>query len=495
MQVGIIGSGVAGMAIAIRRAVRGDAVTVFEKNAQPGGKMGTLSLDGYRFDTGPSLFTLPELVAELFTLAGRNMDRYLRAEPLEIGCRYFFPDGSVFDFYRDRDLLDREIATKSREHPETVFRRLDHARQQYALGAPVFLFSDFHDWRNFNTPPFRHVAKHLGRLDFLRTMHRANRSDFRDDRFVRIFDRYATYNGSSPFRAPATLNMIAHLENNLGAYFPHGGIRAIADALYRLAADLGVTFRFNEQVRRIAVAGNRAQSLVTEQGTYDFDCIVSAVDARYAAENLWPRNPYRGRLKRSELSSSALIFYWGIDGQNEKLGLHNILFSDDSRQEFRDLFRRKTVPADPTVYIFISARAEPQDAPAGCENWFVMVNAPADTGQGWEALTQRTRASVIKRIDRMLGTDIASRIVREHITAPPALAQATNSTAGALYGTSSNSPLAAFLRHPNQAGRIGNLFFAGGSVHPGGGIPLCLASAAIVDRKITHNLQDGTHKH
>ncbi len=192
-----------------------------------------------------------------------------------------------------------------------ITRRLEKAAEVYELSAPVFLFSPFGELSLFNTPPYKRVAARFYQLDFFRSMHRANRSDFTDPNFVQLFDRYATYNGSDPYRAPATLNMIAHLENNTGAFFPVKGVYSIAAALYTTAKELGVAFRLGEKVDRIITEGNRATGLSAGGRTERFDLVVSDADVKYAANHLMDGHPLKKRLNRGGLSSSALIFYWG----------------------------------------------------------------------------------------------------------------------------------------------------------------------------------------
>lgn len=480
MNTAVIGAGIGGLAAAIRLAAAGDEVTVWEQHCAPGGKMAELRMGPYRFDTGPSLLTLPDLVEELYTLCGERMEEHLPIVRLDASCRYFFPDGSGFTFYNDPQRLSRELAAQGFAEEDALRRRLQRARAAYELSAPVFLFGNFDLLANFNTPPYRRIARHLGQLDFLRTMHGANRRDFRDRRLIRLFDRYATYNGSSPYRAPATLNMIAHLENNLGAGFPAGGIYAIAEALYRLALRQGVRFRFRSPVERIVVRDGSAVGLVVDGQRVPCERIISDVDVRYLAERLLEGHPLLRRLRRAECSSSALIFYWGVDREFGQLGMHNVLFANDYRAEFRHLFRQGDLADDPTVYLFISSKVVRRDAPPGCENWYAMVNAPADSGQAWDRLVARARELVMRKIDRTLGTHIARHIVAERICTPPDIAARTMSCGGALYGASSNSPAAAFRRHPNRLRAFRNLYFVGGSVHPGGGIPLCLAGARTV---------------
>ncbi|MCD8185626.1 MAG: FAD-dependent oxidoreductase, partial [Rikenellaceae bacterium] len=385
------------------------------------GKISELRTGGYRFDTGPSLFTLPELVEELFSLCGEKMADHLPYRRLEVNCHYFFERTGRLVFYHDPEKLQKAMEETGIADPDSVFRRLGRAREVYELSAPVFLFTDFHTWSNFRMPPYRKIARKLYKLDFLRSMHRANRKDFRDGRLVKIFDRYATYNGSNPYRAPATLNMIAHLENNIGAFFPEKGIYSIVEELYALALRQGVRFRFDTPVTGIVTENGQAVAVETAADSQCYERIVSDVDVKYLARRLMKDHPLHRRLERSRPSSSALIFYWRIDRIFPRLDLYNILFAEDYKSEFEAIFRYGRIADDPTVYLFISSKVVPDDAPAGCENWFVMINVPSDSGQPWPEMIARARKNVIRKIDRILGTSIQDHIVGEQVAFPPTL--------------------------------------------------------------------------
>jgi phytoene dehydrogenase-like protein len=209
------------------------------------------------------------------------------------------------------------------------------------------------------------------------------------------------------------------------------------------------------------------------------DVVLSNMDVTPTYRRLLPDLKAPEKTLNQERSSSALIFYWGVRRDFPELNLHNILFAGDYEAEFHDLFERKRLHADPTVYIHITSKDLPGEAPEGGENWFVMINAPADYGQDWTAWRTQARASVLAKIERALGVDVAPFIEVEDVLDPPTIQARTGSDRGALYGASSNNAMAAFLRHPNFHRQIPNLFFVGGSAHPGGGIPLCLLSAKI----------------
>jgi diapolycopene oxygenase len=485
--VAVIGAGIAGLATAVRLAVAGHAVTVFEAGPTFGGKMHQFALPGgYRFDAGPSLFTLPQLVDDIFRLAGRTPADYFRYERLDPITNYFFADGTRLTAWADSQKFAAEVETKLGTPAAAVTAFLGRAGRAYDATADTFLHKSLHKAGTYLSPETLKAVAALPQLGLLGTMHQRHEKAFGNDpRLVQLFDRYATYNGSDPYQAPATLSMIPHLEHGIGAFYPEGGIYAIAESLERLATEFGVKFRYNEPVEEIVTAEKRVTGVRTALDVYDFGRVVSNMDVVPTYRRLLPHQPAPERTLGQPRSSSALIFYWGISHEFPELDLHNIFFSADYQAEFRAIFQEKTVADDVTVYVNITSKKTPTDAPPGHENWFVMVNVPHDQGQDWEALTQKTRAAVLRKLSLTLGTDVAPLIAAERVWTPPGIAADTSSFGGALYGSSSNNALAAFLRHPNFSGRLEGLYFCGGSVHPGGGIPLCLLSAKIVSTLIS----------
>ncbi|OGX88405.1 phytoene dehydrogenase [Hymenobacter glacialis] len=484
--VAVIGAGIAGLATAVRLAITGRAVTVFETSGTFGGKMHQFSLPGgYRFDAGPSLFTLPQLVDDIFRLAGREPSDYFRYERLDPITNYFFADGTRLTAWADAQKFAAEIEDKLGTPAATVTQFLGRSHKAYDATAGTFLHKSLHKASTYLSPETLKAVAALPSLGLLGTMHQRHAQAFTDPRLVQLFDRYATYNGSDPYQAPATLSMIPHLEHGIGAFYPEGGIYAIASSLARLAEEFGVKFRYNEPVEEIVVAEGRVTGVRTAQDVYDFGQVVSNMDVVPTYRRLLPREPAPERTLSQPRSSSALIFYWGVAREFPELDLHNIFFSADYQREFQAIFQDKTVADDVTVYVNITSKKTPADAPTGHENWFVMVNVPHDQGQDWDALTAKTRAVVLRKLSQVLGNDLVPLITTEKVWTPPGIAADTSSFGGALYGSSSNNALAAFLRHPNFSGRLEGLYFCGGSVHPGGGIPLCLLSAKIVSSLIT----------
>ena len=483
----VIGGGIGGLATSIRLASAGFDVQLFEASNRAGGKLNELRLDNFRFDTGPSLFTLPQLVDELFEMSEADKQDYIAYNRLDIICKYFYEDGTVINAWQDPVKFAHEIQEKTTDTASHILQFLFKSRQIYDLTAGIFIHSSFHDPATFFSMDFIKAVTRFYKLSAFSTMHQVISRSFNDSRVIQLFDRYATYNGSNPYKAPGTLNVIPHLEHNIGAYFPEEGMYSIASGLTRLAEKKGVQIHLNSKVKKIITSGSNIKGILTMDNTLsEGEIVVSDIDIVYLYKML-ENYKIPDQYLKQERSTSALIFYWPVKKTFPQLELHNILFASDYREEFSFLFEKKEVYHDPTVYIFISSKKVKADAPEGCENWFVMINVPENNGQDWHSLRDTARQNIQKKINRILKTDIGSYISGEEVLDPPGIEEKTSSFHGSLYGASSNSALSAFRRHPNFSSKIRGLYFAGGSVHPGGGIPLCLASAKIVSGKIIKN--------
>lgn len=481
-KIVVIGSGVAGMASAIRMAVRGHEVHVFEANPYAGGKLTGIEANGYRFDAGPSLFTMPEYFEQLFALAGKSFQDYCPYQRLDVITHYFYPDGTRFKAFGDRD----EFANEALEHLGVPVRdtidHLDQSKKLYELTHNIFLNKSLHTVKQQSAKEILKAGRYFRSLDLFRTMHQANKQRFRKySKMIQLFDRFATYNGSDPYQAPATLNVIPHLEHHIGAFFPLGGMHSITQAMVKLGEELGVHYHFNAPVQSIEVERRKAVGIRVADEFIQADQVICNMDISFAYPRLLPKQKAPKKILSQPRSSSALIFYWGIKKQFPELGLHNILFSNDYKKEFDTIFNQRSIDEDPTVYINISSKYKVDDAPEGCENWFVMINVPNNDGQDWDHLIQLARKRIVHKINTMLGTDLESLIEAEDLLEPRTIESRTGSAQGALYGSSSNNRMAAFLRHANFSRKIDDLYFCGGSVHPGGGIPLCMLSAKITD--------------
>jgi phytoene desaturase len=481
----VIGSGVAGLAAAIRLAAAGNEVQIIEANSYPGGKLSEFEISGFRFDAGPSLFTLPHLVEELLLLAGKNPKECFPYRKLEKGCHYFYEDGTKLIAYADPNKFSEEIERKLGVSAGIIKQYLKMAKLRYEITAPLFLEYSLHKLKNYTRFATLRGIFNILKLNLFEPMHAENKRILKHPHLVQYFNRFATYNGSNPYLAPALLNMIPHLEHHIGTYFPVRGMHQITETLYQTALELGVTFHFNEKVEEIILEGDKVCGVRSAKTSYIADKVISNMDIHPTYKNLLRKVEAPKRLLVQEKSSSALIFYWGIKHSFPELDLHNIFFSADYEKEFETIFKEEKLFLDPTIYINITSKYNTSDAPAGSENWFVMINTPNNTGQDWDEWIGVTREKIIEKLERILGKSIREHIVCEQVLDPRSIESKTSSFRGSLYGNASNNRYAAFLRHANFHSKIKGLYFCGGSVHPGGGIPLCLNSGKIVAQLIS----------
>jgi diapolycopene oxygenase len=478
-RIAVIGSGIGGLAVAIRLAAKGHDVTVYEANATAGGKIAEHRAAGFRFDMGPSVLTMPQYIDELFALCGENPRDHFNYHRLDPIFQYFFEDGTIIRTPADTEKLMDELVGKTSVTRENVREFLQRSKEKLELTDPVFLQRSLHEWRNYFDRPTLRGILNFHKVEAFTTMAKANARLFKDAKVEDIFNRYASYNGSDPYKAPATLNLISHYEITLGAYYPKGGMFALTKALVALAGRMGVQMEFNARVERIHVVNGRATGITVGATLLEYDRVVSNADVNTTYDRLMPDQPRPSRTLDQPKSGSAIVFYWGMDRQFPQLQLHNMFMTADAKVEYARISDHADVCDDPTVYLYISAKENTDDAPLGNENWFAMVSVPHDSGQDWDAIVQRTRQNVLAKLSRQLGEDVASHIVYEHVLNPRGIASGTSSINGAIFGNSSNGIFAAFLRHPNFSSGIKELYFCGGSVHPGSSIPLSLLSAKI----------------
>lgn len=476
----VIGGGVSGLAISIRLAKKGYRVEIWEQNDFLGGKLSEHWEDGFRFDAGPSLFTLPELLEEVLELSGHSelMPSLHRLDPV---CRYFWNDGTRFDAAADPQQFAQDAALTFGIDAQRVATQLNHSREIYTISAPVFLERSMHRIGTYLSLDFLKGVVQMPKLDVFKTMHEAHKTNLGHEKLVQLFDRYATYNGSNPYKAPATLQAIPSLEYFRGAWLPEGGMISITKALTETAKRMGVEMHMQRSATAIHHNGKKVEFVEWEGGKEQANLVVSAIDVQRLYPLLHPAIQLPKRIEAAERSTSALVFNWGMGSSYPELDVHNILFTSNYPGEFEALsIPGNGIIEDPSIYIFISSKRVKEDAPAGGENWFTMVNAPGIGALNPEQI-QEARERIGGKISRMLGRDIFSDIRAEWIMQPADIARRTGSPDGALYGPSSNTLLSAFNRHANSTSKIKGLYFTGGSVHPGGGIPLCLMSAKITD--------------
>lgn len=485
----VVGAGLGGLAGAISLAASGYRVRIFEKNGSPGGKLARLEADGFAFDLGPSLLTLPDVFRELFAEAGADFDAEVPLHRLTTLCRYRFADGSALDL---PDGLEAQVEAIHELNPaeSLAWRRFAvWVREVYEAASEPFMRRPFGDLAGMTGAAGKAMLRQLPSVLSPRSLDGMAGRYFADPRLRQLIGRFATYNGSTPFRAPATFAIIAHVEHALGAFHPIGGIRRIADAEVALAGRLGVELTLNAPVTEVVLRDRQAIGVRLASGeVIEADAVLVNADATTAWERLMPpdADPWtRRRLVRAEPSTSALVMALGLRGPAPQLAHHNVAFSANYREEFADLTERRRPAEDPTVYVCASSRTDASQAPPGGEALFVMVNLPALNGaEDREALIAHQRERIFSRL-ASAGLAVDGRdIVHESYVTPSDFASRDGSRDGSLYGPASNSRLHAFWRQPNRSRRVPGLFFAGGGAHPGGGMPLVTLSGRIAADEI-----------
>lgn len=474
----VIGSGISGLAIALRLAADGWQVDVFERNEHIGGKVNEVVIDGFRFDFGPTVLTMPWLIDDLFRLHDKDPRSYFKLHKLDEVSRYFFNDGKVVRAYNDSEKYAEELEKTIGIPKKNFYRFLQDAATKFNLTNEVFLKSSLHRLSNYTRWAAVKGILLFYKVGAFTTMAKWNRKLFQNTYMEQIVNRYAQYNGSHPYEMSSTFNVIAHVELGMGVNHIEGGMRRMIDSLLKLCDEVGVKISKNTCVDKIVVKDGKATGISINQKEIEYDLVVSNSDIYNTFNHLLDGYSI-DKLKVREPSSSAVIFLWGVQGKYEKLGINNFLLGEKCKPEFDAIFKNKELPDDGAIYIHICSKLNHSDAPENCESWFVMMNAPIDNDQNWEGDVQVLREKMIKKISSLLDEDMEKMILNEKIYSPKDLEQSYLSFKGSIYGDSSNSIWSAFLRQKNYSSKIDHLYFTGGSVHPGSGIPLCLNSAEI----------------
>jgi phytoene desaturase len=468
----IVGAGLGGLATAIRLASAGHRVEVWERNLTLGGKLQEVRDQGFRWDVGPSLLTMPAVLENLFTAAGRQLTDYLTLVPLETTCRYRWADGTV---------IDEDAAFWAR--PE-VARFLHYAQGIYELSGEAYLhYPPEEFWRAFtlrSLPALRHLPK----VATTQTLAEKVDSFFTDPHLRQLFYRFATYNGSSPYRTPATFNIIPYVEQHFGGWYPRGGLARIPEALGKLALELGVTFHFDTTVSSYDGRVLRATNGISAKPK----AVICNQDVLMAAQT-WLASSYtqkqRDSFQREPLSCSGFVVLLGVNRRYPQLAHHNIFFSEDYAQEFTDIFNRQRLPEKPTIYVSVTSRTDPEHAPVGMDNYFVLVNSPSLAPDRLsEAKIETYAQAIIERLEKCGLEDLPKHVISLRTLTCHEFATRDLSHHGSLYGWASHSIRASLLRPPLQHPNWKQVYFVGGTTHPGGGIPLVLLSAQMVANKI-----------
>ena len=476
-RVVVIGAGVGGLGAACRLAGAGCDVLVLEAADAIGGKLGTERWEGHTFDTGPSLMTMPFTLRETLAAADVDLDGVLELAPVEPICRYRWHDGSELSTWTDET---RTAAAFDAVEPGAGAgwrALLEQGRRTWEMSLPLFLSQP--------VGSLLEIARRSGRpidprdIQAHVTLSRIGARRFRDPRLRQVVDRYATYAGADPARAPGTLSVIPYTETAFGAWHPLGGMHRIAEVLRDAIVARGGEVRTGARVRRVLVEDGTAVGVELVDGSVErADAVVSNADAARLYEELLPDPSAAEAIARAPGSVSGFVLLLAIRGRTPDLPHHSIWFPRDYRAEFADVFDDPQPPNDPTIYLCNPAATDPSCAPDGDESWFVLVNAPQHGPVDWDAEGARYQERILDRLDA-LGLDARARAKKVIRRTPADLERLTGAPGGAIYGTASMGARAAFLRPRNESPAARRLYLATGSAHPGGGIPLVLLSGGI----------------
>lgn len=492
-KISVVGAGIGGMSAAARLAKQGHQVTVFENSDQSGGKCRTEWFGDYAFDTGPSLLTLPAVFRDLFLKTGKRIEHVLDISPVDPAFNYNFADGSKVTFPNlSNPKTYQEIEKSFGISASQSWRQIiERSEKMWEASRDSFIESELTSiWPLLLR---KNLINQINQISPFTSLRSLSEKLNLDPHLKMIIDRYATYTGSDPRSAPAVLLTIAFVESTFGAWHIKGGIGQLSVALEQRCRDLGVDFQFKSLVTKILVERNKVEGVVLSEGKIiKSDLVVSNSDAEYTFNSLIGNEVSSARGERRKLKSATkslagFSLLLGLDNKKSKpVGVkhHNVYFPEKYDLEFDQIFTQKVPVTDPTIYL-----CAPKDSSmvkgADKEAWFVLVNAPRhepESGWDWKDGGQEYAQKIISKMDD-LGLNVTNRLDFMEYRTPADLENYAMAPGGSIYGTSSNSPVSAFLRARNRS-KVKGLFCVGGSAHPGGGLPLVGISAEIVAKAI-----------
>ncbi len=481
----VIGAGIGGIVAAARLARHGYKVTVLEKNATPGGRCNQFTRDGHRFDVGPTLFLMPEVFAETYTALGARMEDHLDLRRIDPTYAVRFGDGTEIALTSDMQAMQSQLEAIEPGSFGGLMRYLAEGHLHYHTSLERFVgrnFDSYLDYFSLKNLPL------LFKLKALVKHHDNIGKYFRDPHLKAAFTFQNMYLGLSPYEAPATFSLLQYTEMAGGVWYPMGGLYRVIESLTSIAEAHGVNFVYNTPVQRIEVAGARATGVMLEDGTQmTADVVVANADLPYVYRELLPDSAEADRLERKKYTCSAIMFYWGVDQVYPQLGAHNVFLSGDYRASFDSIFRDHTLPDEPSFYVHAPTRVDPSAAPSGQDTLFVLVpvgHLDEHTHQDWESLTARARSAILHRLGQMGVQDLPRHLKFEVTYTPRNWLTMYNLAKGSGFSLSHNFMQVGYLRPQNRHRHYRNLYFVGGSTHPGTGLPIVLISARLTTERI-----------
>ena len=501
-RVVVVGGGLAGLACAVELASAGARVTLVERNEHLGGKMNVLSERGFRFDMGPTIITIPDVLRGIITRAGRRVEDYIDLRRLDPQWRCFYDDGTRIDL---RDNADSMGAALEKQFPGTGIgaeyaKFLTFARRMYGLSQKVFFYKDLGgvtDMMRLTPLGDPALLKDVLAMRMHSTVGTTVHGMIREPHVRQMVEHFLQYVGSSPFLAPAILSLIAAAQSDDGVWYPMGGTRNVAGTLERLGRELGVEFVTGVGVRNIRHAGGRASGVELDNArVIDTDAVVSNCDVQRTMRDLLGTEPALARQRKIASdyapACSGVVLYLGLDRQYEHLAHHCFLFSGDSHAEFGDIYSRGIPARDPSLYLAVPSRTDPDQAPPGCEALYVLIHTPyLRPGQKWDGpggLMEQYRPVVMEKLKRCGMAGIERHIVVEKHLHPGMIDRMYNAEGGAIYGLASHGRLKGGFKPRNRSKVLENLYLAGGSVNPGPGVPMVLMSGVTAARAAIEDL-------
>jgi diapolycopene oxygenase len=496
LPIGVVGGGLGGLAAACTLAARGHQVILFEKNSWLGGKAAVLERDGFRFDMGPTILTVPRVLQRIFAEAGRDVHQALDLRRLDPQWRCFFDDGSRLDLHEDVRRMADNIASFAPGSQRGFRDFMDLAARLHEISEKFFFWRSVEDVsdtldlrRNLDFATLRDVLS----LRMGATVAGTIRRRVADRRVAQMLDHFVQYVGSSPYSSPAVLCGIAHMQTDGGVWYPMGGTRAVPQALEALANDLGVDLRPRTGIRRILSDSGRASGVETDTGeTIRLAAVVSNMDSVRTYRELVGGNPAAAFARRwkSKPACSGVVLYLGLDRVYEQLAHHDFVFSADPREEFDWIYRRGEPAPDPTCYIAAPARTDPSVAPPGGDAVYVLVHTPyLRPHHDWKRMLPAYRRVILDKLARCAGmADLEKHIVFEAALTPADIHERYRVLDGAIYGLASHGRFFGAFKPGNRSRDLSGLYLAGGAAHPGPGMPMVLMSGWIAADSLDHDL-------